>query len=127
MNQPDDTEDIRDALAEREPIFHRRAFGTTRSALEQMTDPTFWEIGASGRVYQRAEVIETVLARYAHGPEPHDWPCSGFALRALGNDTYLLTYTLHEPGRPTRRSTLWRHEASGWKILFHQGTVIADD
>ena len=110
-------------LSAREPIFHRREFGTTRAALEAMTDPDFWEIGASGRIYRRADVIEMLLERYKQ-PEPHAWPCQDFALRPLGEDLYQLTYTLTEPDRTTRRSTLWRQDGAQWVIMFHQGTVV---
>jgi hypothetical protein len=27
----------------------------------------------------------------------------------------------------TRRATLWRQTAHGWKIVYHQGTVVADE
>ncbi|MHC5761500.1 hypothetical protein [Nostoc sp.] len=36
-------------LIQREPIFHRPELGTTRADFEQMTESTFWEVGASGR------------------------------------------------------------------------------
>jgi len=26
--------------------------------------------------------------------------------------------------RVTRRATLWRRSATGWKILYHQGTLV---
>ena len=118
-----DHDAILKTLSAREPIFHRREFGTTRTALEAMTAPDFWEIGASGRVYRRAEVIENLLERYKH-PEPHDWPCDGFALKQLADDLYQLTYRLQEPDRTTRRSTLWRRDGAQWVIVFHQGTIV---
>ncbi|MBP2560443.1 hypothetical protein J2857_003212 [Neorhizobium galegae] len=111
-------------LAAREPIFHRREYGTSREALEAMTDEAFWEIGASGRVYQREFVIANLLERYRE-PEPHDWPCRDFTINRLAEDLYHLSYILEEPDRLTRRSTFWRSTAAGWKIVFHQGTVIA--
>ncbi len=117
-------DDILDTLIAREPIFHRRAFGTSRAALEAMTASDFWEIGASGRIYGREEVISTLLERYQH-PEPHEWPCSDFALRQLAPDLYHLTYTLTEPDRTTRRATIWRRVGADWVIVFHQGTVVA--
>lgn len=111
-------------LAAREPIFHRREFGTSREALEAMTEEDFWEIGASGRVYERDFVIDTLLERYRR-PEPHDWPCRDFTIRILAEGLYQLNYILDEPDRRTRRTTLWRDTPSGWKIVFHQGTVIS--
>ncbi|MFD0915426.1 DUF4440 domain-containing protein [Pseudahrensia aquimaris] len=111
------------ALKAREPIFHRREFGISREALEAMTDPEFWEVGASGKTYAREYVISNLLHRY-QAPEPHDWPCRDFKLRQLAVDLFLLTYVLDEPDRCTRRSTIWKREEDQWKIVFHQGTVV---
>ncbi|XUY30129.1 DUF4440 domain-containing protein (plasmid) [Agrobacterium sp. rho-8.1] len=115
---------ILDELSIREPIFHRRQFGTSRKDLDSMIDPNFWEIGASGKVYQRSVVIETLIERYATASEPHDWPCRDFSLTVLADDLYLVSYILDEPRRVSRRSTIWRSTDFGWKIVFHQGTVI---
>ena len=43
-------------LIQYEPIFHHPEFGTTRQDFENMTDPGFWEVGASGRRYSREYV-----------------------------------------------------------------------
>jgi hypothetical protein len=51
---------------------------STRRDYENMTDPEFWEVGASGM----------------QGP------------------------------RITRRATLWRRTVAGWKVLYHQGTLV---
>ena len=115
---------ILDALSAREPIFHRREFGTSRADLLKMTAADFWEIGASGQVYSRDYVIETLLERYKT-PEPDDWSCSDFTVRQIAPNLYQLNYLLQQPGRRTRRTTLWRQTADGWQIVFHQGTVMA--
>jgi hypothetical protein len=50
-----------------------------------------------------------------------------FHCQKLATDLYLLTYTLtQQKTRKTRRSTIWQKTAEGWKIVFHQGTVIAE-
>lgn len=43
----------------------------------------------------------------------------------IAPDNYLLTYTLFQGERVTRRSTIWRRSTTGWKILYHQGTIVA--
>jgi hypothetical protein len=36
-----------------------------------------------------------------------------------------LTYTLVQHNeRKTRRSTIWQRTPEGWKIVFHQGTIV---
>jgi hypothetical protein len=125
--------DILNELIQREPIFHHPEFGTTRQDFEQMTDPSFWEIGASGRRYSREEVIAEVVKRYENPqyrgiqtPPENTWQTKDCHCRSIGHDHYLLTYTLVQPDRVTRRSTLWRQSHNGWQILYHQGTIVRD-
>lgn len=118
-------EDVLIELEAREPIFHRPEFGTTRSDFEAMTESDFWEVGASGRRYSREQVLDTLEERHA---KPHDdpWETRDFHCRQLADDTYLVTYTLAQEQRVTRRSTVWRRHMDGWKIVYHQGTIVED-
>lgn len=121
---------ILEELKQREPIFHRRRYGTSGEALENMTTSSFWEIGASGRRYGRGNVIKTQLARYAQQPidefETGNWVTKDFCCQKISVDSYLLTYTLIQGTRITRRSTIWRYENETWKIAYHQGTIVED-
>lgn len=123
VTRPEDREAL-DALRRREPIFHRPEFSTPEE-LQKLVAPDFWEIGASGRRYSRAYVLETLAARAAE-PVADDWDTRDFHCRALAPHLYLLTYTLRQGERVTRRASLWRREGGLWKILFHQGTVVED-
>lgn len=110
---------VLEELKAREPIFHCPAFGTSRQDFDGMTDPDFWEVGASGRCYSRQYVIDTLVERHA---SPHEdvWETSEFHCRELAPDTYLLTYRLVQgASRITRRSTIWRKDEGQWKILYH--------
>lgn len=118
---------VLEELSAREPIFHRPEFGTTCADFERMTADDFWEIGASGRRYSRDWVLDELDRRYANGPYHDVWETSGFEVRKLAEDVYLLTYTLiQDKTRVTRRTTIWRRSAEGWKILYHQGTIVQD-
>jgi hypothetical protein len=110
-------------LMRREPIFHRPDFGTTRRDFENMTDPDFWEVGASGRRYSREYVLDTLEKRYAN-PIKETWEAKDSHRMAIAPENYLLTYTLIQGERITRRSTIWRNSELGWKIIYHQGTVV---
>jgi len=115
---------ILDELSRREPIFHQPEFGATRAGFVSMTSEDFWEVGASGRRYSREFVLDELERRLA---KPHRdlWEASDFHCRRLAPDVYLLTYTLLQDGiRKTRRSTIWQWTVDGWKILFHQGTIV---
>jgi hypothetical protein len=117
---------VLEELVRREPIVHRPELGATRADFEKMTVPDFWEIGASGRRYSREFVLEELERRYA-GEYHDEWETSEFRCRRLAEDVYLLTYTLvQDKKRRTRRATIWQRAADGWKILFHQGTVVEE-
>ena len=125
--------DILNELIQREPIFHHPEFGTTRQDFETQVDPTYWETGASGRRYHREFVLTEVVKRYEdsqyrgiHSPPENTWQTKDFYCQEIAHDHYLLTYTLVQEERVTRRLTLWRHSNTGWKILYHQGTMVED-
>jgi len=117
-------------LANREPIFHRPEFGTSRADFERITDEKFWEVGASGRRYSRKFVLDELEKRFSE-PHAEAWETRDHYCRRLGEDVYLLTYTLMQypdssKPRVTRRATIWRCGEDGWKIVFHQGTVVEE-
>jgi hypothetical protein len=113
-------------LISREPIFHRPEWGTTRAHFENMTTGDFWEVGASGRRYSREDVLAE-LERRQQVQTVDVWEATGFHCREVAKDVYLLTYTLLQHNeRKTRRSTIWQRTPDGWKIVFHQGTIVQD-
>jgi hypothetical protein len=96
----------------------------SRDRLSALLHPTFREFGRSGAVYSRAQVIERLLdepiARTVHARD--------FAALELAPSLVLLTYRschVTADGRlegHANRSSIWRREASGWQMVFHQGT-----
>ena len=118
--------DIIEELKRREPIFHRPEFGTTRADFEDMMDVAFCEVGASGRRYTREYVLDELEKRQAN-PAEDPWQTRDFHCLEIAIDNYLLTYTLIQGARVTRRSTVWRRTPGGWKIVFHQGTIVEGD
>ena len=108
----------------REPIFHRPELGTKREDFESMTTADFWEVGASGRRYTRKYVLDALEEQH-RSPVEEVWETTDFRCQELAVDVFLLTYTLRQKGgRITRRATIWRRSADGWKIVFHQGTIV---
>jgi hypothetical protein len=116
---------VEQELLAREPLFHRPELGTTAADYAAQTAEDFWEVGASGRVYERDHVIDAVVRR-GKVPGDEDWVVSDVRCRELGAQTYAFTYRLDQAGRLSRRLTLWRRDPDGWKILYHQGTLIQD-
>jgi hypothetical protein len=111
----------------REPIFHTAAFGTTLVDFESVMGPGYWEVGASGRRYSRDFILRTLEKSPPVDAASAGWLSSDYGLRRLGPDTYLFTYTLHQAERITRRATIWQNTGEGWRILYHQGTIVSAD
>lgn len=117
-----DLAEVLEKLRRREPIFHRPELGTTRADFEAMTAPDFWEVGASGQRYDREYVWSVLDERDRYAEDP--WRTSDFWCGRLGPDVYLLTYTLAQGTRLTRRSTVWERRDGRWLIRYHQGTLV---
>ncbi|RYF82819.1 MAG: DUF4440 domain-containing protein [Comamonadaceae bacterium] len=110
-------------LSHREDLYHAASPAATPAAFEQVVAPDFWEIGASGRRYERAFCLQ-VLSQRGPTPAQHGWRVRDAQVQRVGADHCLLVYTLAQTGRITLRSTLWRQSAQGWQAVFHQGTVL---
>jgi hypothetical protein len=107
-----------------EPIFHTPEFGSTRADFEKATAPEYWETSASGRRYSREFILRALEQNPPVDAVAAGWQCYDHAIRRLGPDIYLLTYTLRQVERLTRRASIWQTTATGWRILYHQGTVV---
>ncbi|MGB6975542.1 MAG: DUF4440 domain-containing protein [Terracidiphilus sp.] len=115
---------VLDELRAREPIFHTTAFGRTRAEWEAATMLEFWEVGASGRRYSRAWILDMLEANPPVDAAEAGWTVKDFAVRRLGGEAYLLTYSLDQCGRITRRATIWQRDGKEWRISYHQGTIV---
>jgi len=114
------------ALRDREPIFHRPEHGTSRSDFEAMTVPDYWEVGATGSIYDRRTCLDELERRYADSSyDPlAGLEVSDFAVREADDRVWLATYHLRQGDRHTRRVSVWRRTDTGWVLVYHQGTVI---
>jgi len=121
-------EKVLEELKAREPIFHHpNKFGNSKQDILNMTCEEFYEVGASGNVYTRKDVVEVLLQRYGDQNYQDIWETKDFELTQIATNNYLITYTLIQEERVTRRSTIWRLEHSHWKIFYHQGTVVLQE
>jgi hypothetical protein len=114
-------------LRELECELHERSTRSNRDGLSQLLHPSFREFGRSGGLASRDEVIAQLLAEI----ESPNVMAQGFAVVELAPSVALLTYqsaSVDASGsleRHTNRASVWRLEASGWQMLFHQGTPTA--
>lgn len=116
---------VLDELRRLEPLFHAAAPGAMPQRFEDLVAPEFWEVGASGRRYSREYVLEVLESR-PRDPAEDAWQTSDFHVSEIAPGHYLLTYTLSQPERLTRRATLWRHTEGKWQAVYHQGTVVQE-
>ncbi|RYE79342.1 MAG: nuclear transport factor 2 family protein [Myxococcales bacterium] len=86
------------------------------SAVAALLDPHWREIGASGRVWSRDELLAEI------GPIGQ----IGFDLigtRSLADDTLLVLWRSRDERGSQLRSSIWQQSTSGhWLQVFHQGT-----
>jgi len=123
---PDLTQ-VLEELRRREPIFHTPEFGTSVADFERTMAPEYWEVGASGRRYSRSFILRHLAENPPVDANAAGWQTYDHAVRRLGPDTYLFTYSLHQRERFTRRATIWRSTPAGWQILYHQGTLVENE
>lgn len=116
---------VLEELTRLEPLFHAAASHATPQRFENLVAPEFWETGASGRRYSREFALDVLTSRQQE-PAEEAWQTSGFHVSEIAPGGYLLTYTLHQPDRVTRRATLWRNTDGAWQAVYHQGTVVED-
>jgi hypothetical protein len=116
---------ILDVLQQLEPIFHAAYPDANETDFERLVAPDFWEIGASGKIYTRDFAL-SILKNRASTPDPSTWLTSDYQITQAGQDVFLLTYTLQQPNRITRRLTVWQQSSNSWQAIYHQGTVVLD-
>ncbi len=114
---------ILEELKELEPIFHAAHFDASPEKFAQLVAPEFWEVGASGNRYSRDFALK-VLTERQEPPDAAAWRTDDWHVMEAGQHNYLLTYTLFQPGRVTRRLSVWRRLGSSWQVIYHQGTVV---
>ncbi len=89
-------------------------------SLAELLDPAFREIGRSGRLWRRDDVVADLAKPPTERIEVTEaeisQPAPGLAL---------ITYLSLAGSRRTRRTSLWQGGDGGWRLLFHQGTDLA--
>lgn len=125
----EDLAEVLNELVVREPLFHNRDLVATDEDFFRETAEDFWEVGASGSIYDRGVVLRALQKRWADSDvdvaEIEGWTTVDHNVQQIAEATFLFTYTLHGQGRVTRRTTIWqRRPDRGWCALFHQGTVV---
>jgi hypothetical protein len=89
------------------------------AAVEPLLHEDFREIGASGRLWDRAAIVAALA-----GDPGEQARATEVTARFVSDRVVLITYTAERAGARSRRSSLWLDGDGGWRVLFHQGTPV---
>lgn len=81
----------------------------------------FAEVGASGRVWDRASTLELLDAGSGDDSVIGVHDLTG---RIVGDGFVLTRWDSDRGGRRARRTSLWRRDPAGWRLVHHQGTLL---
>lgn len=96
-----------------------------RRRLEALLAEDFSEVGATGRVWSRAEVLEMLTSEEFSPPAVENFAC-----REIGKGIMLVTYRTVRASQENSdrlvafRSSIWSRAGGRWKLRFHQGTRL---
>jgi hypothetical protein len=116
---------LRPLLIFQEQSLHTQVVRRDRDKLEVLLAPGFAEVGASGTMYNREQII-TLLVGSESSDELHS---ENFEFKRLGAGTAMLLYrTWHlaengERVHEAMRSSIWSCSLGQWSMVFHQGTL----
>ena len=94
-----------------------------RERLLELLAPDFVEVGASGRVWDLTSTLK-LLAEQAQDDDSDEIEVIDLTGRLVGDGFALLRWDSTHQGRRARRTSLWRHDAVGWRQVHHQGTLL---
>jgi hypothetical protein len=122
MDSPTADQDVQ-AVIELELRLQKPEVRAEPGAVEALLHPGFSEFGASGRRWERTEMLAALAAEQPDGEEPAITATEMTGTR-LADDVIHLTYLSQRAGRRALRSSIWLRTPDGWRVYFHQGTLI---
>ena len=115
---------IKHQLIEIEQLLIQPATRLSAELLNRYLADDFYEIGASGRCFGKADVLERLPTE-----TPPVITQQNFNCRVLADGLAQLTYraTIQRQGDDTVaysiRSSIYRFNGENWQMIFHQGTA----
>ena len=95
----------------------------SRALASSLIAEDFVEFGSSGRVYDKASVLDALAIDASVSPDVRN-----FEVKSLSPDIVLATFRTVRLGSSgevipqTLRSSVWRWAHGRWELVFHQGT-----
>ncbi|MFZ2048861.1 MAG: DUF4440 domain-containing protein [Minisyncoccia bacterium] len=119
--------DIKETIFELENKLLQSDIRKSVENLDDLISEDFIEFGSSGAIYTKKDILE----RLPNSPEIK-FVMTDFKVNVLSTDIVQSTFKTEkidaETGKNTRslRSSIWKNESGWWKIIFHQGTLLAN-
>ena len=102
------------------------ALRRTPEMLAPMLADNFVEFGSSGRTYDKKQVLYQLSRQL-----PAQLTIEEFRVVELAPDAALVTYRAESGDRKgekySLRSSIWIQHTGEWKMMFHQGTQVAEN
>jgi hypothetical protein len=92
-----------------------------RARVLELLAEDFTEVGASGRVWDLASTLELLGAESGNDSIIEVYGLTG---RIVGDGFVMTRWDSNRGGRRARRTSLWRRESAGWRLVHHQGTLL---
>jgi ribonuclease HI len=86
------------------------------SRVAALLHPEWFEVDASGRIWNRAELLAAI------GPLPHPVDCEVIDAQHVTADEILLLWRSTGGGSSALRTSLWICDNGNWQQRFHQVT-----
>jgi len=109
---------LKDHIRQLEEKLLKPGVRSSRVELKKLLADGFFEFGSSGRVLYKDEDIAD------DGIGMVKMNLSDFEIRPLSDDIVLATYRIvnENTNQHSLRSSIWKLNEGGWKMVFHQGT-----
>ncbi|AVM01410.1 DUF4440 domain-containing protein [Gordonia iterans] len=93
-----------------------------RARLDEILSDDFAEIGATGRVWHRDDLIEAISGKSNSSRAPLQM--EDLKAQHITDDVVLVNWVSRRGLHTARRSSLWRLTDGRWRLVRHQGTPL---
>ena len=114
--------EVIEELRELEESLWRSETRFDRKYMDSVLSPDFFEFGRSGRIYRREDTLsapaQDIKVRL---------PLRDFKVHPITENVLLVTYVTEafaDELEVGNRSSIWVKTSKGWRLRFHQGTVV---
>lgn len=123
-----DRESIVAEVVERELQLLSPAVRSSRALSDELLDPEFVEVGASGRRWDHQSMLAALPVMQGAADDGPQYVPTEMTGTVLAPGIVHLTFETVLDGRRARRSSIWRKvdDDSGWRMYYHQATPVPE-